>query len=160
MRFARTKAELRSVLQPFLENEKVREMGSYIQHGDVTTLEHCLRVALISYLLVKLLHLRVDLWVLLVGALLHDFYLYDWHDPHEAQPLFEMHGFTHARKAAYNARKYFDVDDRVVSVIYSHMFPLNLTAVPKRREAVIVCVADKIAATQETVAGYWKKVAA
>ena len=31
-------------LRPYLENESVQKMKTYIQHGDVSTYEHCLNV--------------------------------------------------------------------------------------------------------------------
>lgn len=47
-------------------------------------------------------------------------------------------------------------------MIRSHMFPMNLT-VPRYRESVILCIADKLCATRETFStrkkrrGYKKK---
>ena len=37
-------------------------------------------------------------------------------------------------------------------MIRSHMFPLNLT-LPRYRESVILCLADKVCAVKETVSG-------
>ena len=37
------------------------------------------------------------------------------------------------------------------SIIVSHMWPLNITKVPKSREALILCVADKCIALRETL---------
>ena len=84
--------------------------------------------------------------------MLHDFYLYDWHKPEEAQPL---HGFRHPATALRNARKHFALNKVEENVIISHMWPLTLRKVPRCREAALVCLADKICSLHETVAG-WK----
>ena len=95
------------------------------------------------------LHLRADTEVLVRGALLHDFYLYDWHQ--EDNGDHNWHGFIHADRAEQNAVKYFDVDGKTRHVIRSHMWPLNLSRPPRSREAWIVCVADKVVSAYETV---------
>ena len=35
-------------------------------------------------------------------------------------------------------------------MIYTHMFPMNLR-IPKYKESMILCMADKIVATKETI---------
>ena len=50
-----------------------------LQHGSVTVYAHCLRVACTACALARALHLRVDENALIRGALLHDYFLYDWH---------------------------------------------------------------------------------
>lgn len=70
-------------------------------HGDTTTLEHTLLVALLAFRLArrKILSPRVDLRLLVRACLLHDLYLYDWHNPDTHGGL---HGFHHPRVAASN----------------------------------------------------------
>lgn len=80
------------------------------------------------------------------GALLHDFFMYDWHDPGNLRLL---HGFTHAREALSTAQKQFELNDIERDVIRKHMFPLNI-ALPRYRETVIVTIADKVSAVLET----------
>ncbi len=78
-----------------------------------------------------------------------DFYLYDWH--HKDNGTHRLHGFTHAARACRNAQTYLGIDHRTAKVIYCHMWPLNPTRIPTSREAWVVCIADKLAALQETV---------
>ena len=70
---------VQSFLVRYSQHKKFREMRHYIQHGRISTLEHCISVAKASLWLSRHLHMRVDEKALLTGALLHDFYLYDWH---------------------------------------------------------------------------------
>ena len=84
-----------------------------------------------------------------VGALLHDFYLYDWHDDDGGSH--RLHGFTHPEQARQNAVEVFDIDEKEQEIIRTHMWPLTLSAIPKSREAAIVCLADKWCSLQETL---------
>ena len=61
-----------------------------------------------------------------------------------------MHGYTHPAKACENAVTYFDVNEDVQEVIRRHMWPLTLRSFPKSREAILVCMADKLCAIRET----------
>ena len=141
--------ELQKILDNLESNDVVQEMKKYNQHGNVSTYEHCRNVAKLSYKINKLFSMNADLDVLLVGAMLHDFYLYDWHCEDNGEH--RLHGFKHARTARDNAKKHFDIDDATSHVIYSHMWPLNLGRVPRTKEAWIVCVADKYISLYETI---------
>lgn len=96
------------------------------------------------------LHIRVNYENLILGALLHDFYLYDWHN-HVDEGV--LHGFAHPHIACKNAAMRFHVNAEVQHIITTHMWPLTLRFVPRSREAVIVCLADKYCSTLETAAG-------
>lgn len=141
--------EMNRILSGLQTDERVQEMRKFIQHGKVSTYEHCESVARLSYKIDRLLSLHSDLRVLLVGAMLHDFYLYDWHN--DDGGAHRLHGFTHAKAACANARAHFAIDDRTGHVISSHMWPLNLKKLPMTREAWIVCVADKCVSAYETL---------
>ncbi|MBR1874193.1 MAG: HD domain-containing protein [Eubacterium sp.] len=141
------KQEILDVIGKYLEHPRVQEMKEYIQHGSVSTYKHVVNVTKIAYRLDKKLHLGNDREVLLTAALLHDFYLYDWHD----KPYSDLHGYRHPARAAKNAEEIFGVDERVISAIESHMWPFTLTKIPKSREAWTVCMADKIATVIETL---------
>ncbi|MFR7670499.1 MAG: hypothetical protein ACLU0O_07265 [Collinsella sp.] len=59
----------------------------FIQHGDVTVYAHVTSVARASLSFAERLGragISVDRASLLRGALLHDYFLYDWHDPTRA----------------------------------------------------------------------------
>ena len=61
--------ELYQMLRPYLKNEKVQQMNTYIQHGSVSTLQHCKYVAEVSCWLNRRLHIGANPHALLVGAL-------------------------------------------------------------------------------------------
>ena len=137
-------------LKDYLHNPIVEQMKNYKAHGKKDVYTHCIDVAKMAYQLNDKFSLNADLNTLLIGALLHDFYLYDWHDAPINTKLFEMHGYTHAKIAKENAVKYFDIDEDVQKVIECHMWPLTLRSFPNSKEAFIVSVADKICALKET----------
>ncbi len=116
-------------------------------------LEHSIRVAETSLMLSDLLGRKTKIQCsekeLVRGALLHDYFLYDWHEKNAGH---ELHGFTHAAAALKNARKDFQITEKEADIIEKHMFPLNLTKVPGCREAWIVTMADKYCSLVETIA--------
>ena len=136
-------------LSDILKNGHVKRMKGFIQHGRVSTYDHCKSVTRLSYRINRALHLHADEGRLLRGAMLHDFYLYDWH--HYDGGTHRLHGFHHAEVAARNARNLLHVDGKEAEIIRTHMWPLTITKVPRSREAWIVCLADKVCSVRETL---------
>ena len=139
---------LRALLKGTADTPAAQRMRRFKQHGSVTTYRHCTDVTRMCFLLNRRLHLGADERSLVRGAFLHDLYLYDWHDKDASH---KWHGFHHADKALENADRYFRLSQKERGMIYSHMWPLNLTRVPRSREALILCVADKLCALRETL---------
>lgn len=137
------------LLARFRNDPKVQEMKNYIQHGTITTYEHCERVTELAFLLNRRWNLGADEKTLVTGAFLHDFYLYDWHAYDDGEH--QLHGFFHPGKAVKNAKKYFQVTEKEEEIIRNHMWPLTLTRMPMSKEAWIVCMADKCVSTRETL---------
>ena len=125
-------------------------LKDFYQHGNTTVYSHCLDVAAKSLYLADEYKANIDRKSLIYGALLHDYFLYDWHDtPKE----YGLHGFTHPMTAMKNARQDYDIDAKTAWIIRTHMFPLVPIA-PKSKEGWIVCIADKMCASHETIAPY------
>lgn len=128
-----------------------------IQHGDTSVFTHSVNVTLMAADIAHDLRIPVDERVLMRGALLHDYFLYDWHVP---DPSHRLHGFRHPGFARANAIRDFGVGPLEQHMIARHMFPLTPLP-PTCREGLILCVADKIVASRETAHGIhlkWKKV--
>ncbi len=127
-------------------NKKVLQMKNYIQHGSVSTYDHVIDVAKMSLVLNRKMHAGANEEELVTGAMLHDYYLYDWHEPHG-----HLHGYSHPQTAMENASRDFDLTEKEKNIIRSHMWPLTLFHMPASREAWIVCAADKMVSAQETI---------
>ena len=52
--------QLYAILQQYDENPQVQRMREFIQHGDVTTYQHCKNVVRVSFWLNRRLHLHAD----------------------------------------------------------------------------------------------------
>ena len=137
-----------SMIEEYGRNQIIQQMDTYIQHGETTTLEHCRNVAWMSYIINRNLRLNSDEESLVRGAMMHDMFLYDWHD---GKPERKRHGFDHPGIACRNAVEYFGISEKEQSIIMSHMWPLNIRYLPRCREAAIVCFADKYCAVLETL---------
>lgn len=142
-------AFFREVLQEIASTEESRflQCKDFIQHGRTTVRRHCIRVAHTAYYMAKRLKLKVNERELIRGALLHDYFLYDWH---EKSLKNSIHGYTHPKAAMNEAKKDFNLSDREKNMILRHMFPLTPLP-PKYKEGWLLCIADKICATKETL---------
>ena len=140
------------LINPYLECTELREMDKYVAHGKTTVFEHCYLVAKLSYTICTLLPMEVDIKSVVTGAMLHDYYLYDWHIE---DPKHKWHGRTHGRTAYINASKLFNLTEKEKNIIESHMWPEAFKYPPKYFESIIVAMADKIQASVELV--YRKK---
>ena len=126
-------------------HKKVNLMKKFIQHGNVNTYKHALNVVKMGIRINNFFHLESDRKELIFGAMLHDFYLYDWHK----KSIKKLHGFFHSRIAVKNAIEEFNINKNIQNIILCHMWPLNITKVPKNKEGWIVCLSDKICTVKE-----------
>ncbi len=129
------------ISSPTMENERI-----YYQHGNVSILEHSISVAILCVIIAEWTKLPVNLKWLIRGALLHDYFLYDWHD---GARWHKWHGLRHGEFARENAVRDFGVGELEQGMIKDHMFPLT-RHVPDSYEGKILCVADKWCACNET----------
>ena len=129
-----------------LEHPQVQQMSQFIQHGDTTCLEHCLLVAFLTYRFCR--RHRLVYRAAARAALLHDFFLYDWHT-HYQQTGQRFHGFHHPATALQNALEEFSLTDMQQDIIRKHMWPLTIIP-PRYKEAYVVMWMDKYAAILET----------
>ncbi len=130
-----------------LDSENMKREKRFIQHANVSTYDHSISVATMSLTLAAIFRVKVDKVSLVRGALLHDFFLYDWHDK-TAMP--KAHAYLHPLIAFDNAKKEFKLNAIEKNIIQAHMFPLSIV-MPKYKESWIVVMADKICAMNEIV---------
>ena len=133
------KQELEDIYQFYLHNEKILKMKEISMHRGSNCYIHSFKV---TKLAIKraLRHKKGDLYVILVGAILHDYYLYDWRIERDKM---KHHLSSHPFAAAENATRDFNIPPKIKKVIESHMWPVNFTEFPKSKEARIISNADK-----------------
>lgn len=129
-----------------IKTENYTTMEEYVQHGAVSVRRHSVSVAYASVRLARKLGVSCDEKLLVRGALLHDYFLYDWH---EKSDWHKLHGFRHANIALQNAVKDFELGRIEQEIIKKHMWPLTVVP-PKCREAWLVVMADKYCSLLET----------
>ena len=125
-----------NIVRDILDNEEFNKI-KYIEHHGTTRFEHSMRVAYFSYGIAKLL--RLDYKEVARAGLLHDFFLSDMERTTKDRFLST---FTHPKYAVETASKHFELSDKEVDIIKSHMFPLY-TSIPKYAESWIVSLVDK-----------------
>ena len=139
---------VRKLAEELERDGRFGEERSYVQHCETTVYQHSINVAELSLKIAKKLNLRVNKRALVRAALLHDYFLYDWHvyDPSRA-----FHPNNHPRVALKNASEDYKLSCIEQDAILSHMFPASLK-IPYYRESWIITVADKCCAAKESIA--------
>lgn len=120
-----------------LQNELVKSMKQYNHHGTINTHFHSVFVA---YTALKICNrLGKEPRDTVRAALLHDFYLYDWHiEKHE-----ELHAWYHPKAAVANIKANLgELTSEQENMILAHMWPLHLMP-PRTLGGWILTVADK-----------------
>ncbi len=126
-----------------LSSEVVQQMRQYPHHKTVSTFWHSVYVSYLTYRFCGGLHLQQR--EAARAALLHDFYLYNWY----VEKHGEYHVWYHPKTAVKNAEAYFGpLTEKQNNMILSHMWPLFVEP-PKSKEAYVLTLADKIAATRD-----------
>jgi uncharacterized membrane protein len=134
------------IISDIISNAEYRKLRNFYHHN-TTIYEHLQYVSYISYRMAKALGL--DYRSATRGALLHDFFLYDWHTHDEPDlPKNKNHGLAHPRIALGNARKHFTLNRIEEDIIVKHMWPFTLRP-PRYMESYVVTFADKFSASRE-----------
>lgn len=137
--------EFKNICKNVIDNPEYQKLKE-IKHHDKDIYTHNLKVAWISYLTAKKLKLHVQEMVR--GALLHDFFFYDWRVK-GAKDEFLPHGFTHPFVSRRNAEKVFGHLTPIErDIIMKHMWPLTVIP-PRYPESFLVSLIDKLIASKE-----------
>ncbi len=132
-----------------LDSDNFKKTNEHIQHGNMSVNNHCINVAKYSLAISKKLRINCSQRELVRGALLHDYFLYDWHDK-QRENRKRLHGFYHPGIALRNASREYKLTPRERDIIKKHMWPLTVVP-PQCREAWIVTTADKYCSLLETI---------
>jgi len=139
--------EFYDLVRDIVKNPAFRQMRKYQHHIRSNVYDHSLKVAYFCYCHHKRFGGRISLSEFVRGALLHDYYLYDWHDD---WPKHCRHLFTHSKQALQNAlRDHPALTYTQQDMIRSHMFPITPHTVPKTAAGWWICFYDKIAAISD-----------
>ncbi|MCX5850139.1 MAG: hypothetical protein NTW65_11920 [Deltaproteobacteria bacterium] len=140
--------EFYDIINDIYEHDEVLKLKEHYHHNS-SIYEHVMDVSYFSYRACKFL--KLDYQSAARGALLHDFFLYDWRN-HDVPDLPEekFHGIEHPKIALVNAEKHFTLNDIEKDIVIKHMWPLTLVP-PKYKESFIVSFADKYLASKEFV---------
>lgn len=148
------KEKLEEIIAFLSENTRFDETKNFIQHGNTSVYTHVISVAKKSIEIAEKYNLKVDMDSMIRGALLHDYFLYDWHDGKRERWI---HGFTHPMKAYKNAKVEINLNRLERDIIIKHMFPLTILP-PRYLESWIVTFADKYVSAVETLSSRFVKV--
>lgn len=142
-----------------LHSESFNKSKDYIQHGKKSVFQHSVDVANMSVKISRVLPFKFEEKSLVRGALLHDYFQYDWHDKNTRpkvrviKDIKKLHGFTHPQTALKNANRDFKLNPIEKEIIKKHMWPLT-SVPPMCREAWVVTLADKVCSLKETICRY------
>lgn len=138
-----SKREYNSIVREIAYHEEFGKTRNY-RHHHSSIYSHCLSVSYSSYVISK--HLKLDYKSVARGALLHDFFLYDWRLAHPQKG--RNHGLEHPKTALRNAMAYFPLNETEKDIIRRHMWPFTL-ALPQYAESYLVLIIDKYIASKE-----------
>jgi uncharacterized protein len=128
-------------------DRRIIALAAFPHHCRFTAFEHVVSVAKLSLKLARLLPGRFDLESTVRGAMLHDYYFYDWRDKEQWH---HGHLKKHPKIAYVNAcRDFGDLNPTEKDIILHHMWPHPLSAMPRSKEAWIVSFADKMISLKE-----------
>ena len=134
--------EYHALVKNILCNREFLKLSLYTHHQWTTRLMHSINVSYLSWFIAR--KLGCDEKTAARAGLLHDFCPYDFR---AETPTGEHQAFYHPKAAADNSAAHFDVTDRELDAILSHMFPLG--PLPRNKEAWIISFADKACAIAE-----------
>ena len=140
------KEKLETLYYFYLNNPLVDRMKDISMHRGSNCYIHSFLVAKLAIKRALRKKKDLDLESILLASIFHDYYLYDWRSD---KRLLKHHGSKHPFIAIDNAKRDFDISDKVADLIKTHMWPINFRCFPKTTEARIVCNADTWIALKE-----------
>lgn len=135
------KQQLENIYQTFLNDSRIKRMEEISMHRGSNCYFHCFKVAKKAVRRsFRSFNKKINYEAVLIGAILHDYYLYDWRKDRSKR---KKHARNHPFNASENASRDFDISKKVKRIIETHMWPINIKDFPKSKEARIVSLCDK-----------------
>ncbi|AND78559.1 HD domain-containing protein [Streptococcus pantholopis] len=125
-----------------IRHPRFQRLDGITQHQHSTRLEHSINVSYTSFRIAR--KLGWDKKSTARGALLHDFFYYDW----RVTKFNKSHAWVHPRIAVRNARKLTQLSKKEEDIILKHMWGATV-APPRYKEGYIVTMVDKYWAVKE-----------
>ena len=133
------------IIDNILENKEVQKLRT-IKHHNTTRMDHSLKVSYYSYKIAKTL--RLDYEDVARGGLLHDFYEEEISKCNKIKDKVLLFSTKHPDNAVTNATTHFDLSEKEINIIKTHMFPVDYK-VPEYAESWIVSLVDKFLSVGE-----------
>ena len=143
------------IIDDILKNDEFKKMEN-IKHHNTTRLNHSLKVSYFSYKVAKLL--KLDYKEVARAGLLHDFYSEEISKCSKIKDKVLLFSTQHPNKAVINAKNNFELSEKEINIIETHMFPISYK-VPKYAESWIVSIVDKVTSTGEFSVKFGYRVA-
>lgn len=151
------------IVEEVLLSDEFQKRKLFPHHHNISVWVHSILVSFNSFIYSK--YFNADSRICALAGLLHDFYPDAWLYSEELaklengrytnnlkvkKPLFEMHGFTHGKRAAENYVRYFPhlENKKITNSIKHHMFPLTICP-PRYKEGYIITLVDKLNSCHE-----------
>lgn len=135
------------LIEDILDNNEFIKLKN-CPHHKINRLEHSKRVSYLSYKISK--KLKLDYKSVARAGLLHDFFLNNYKEENKLNLL-----VNHPSKALNNSQKYYNLNDKEINIIESHMFPINIKKYPMYKESIIVSIVDKLVGVYDKLYAYF-----
>ena len=138
--------EFKAIIKDIVTNDKFLQLKDF-RHHNSSIFDHVKSVAYITYRYCR--NKKLDERSATRGALLHDFFLYDWRTGLDKKGNYNKgHIYLHPKMALENSEKEFNLNDIERDIILNHMWPLS-PSLPKYKETFIVTFIDKYISSKE-----------
>lgn len=128
--------EFMVLIKAYIQNINFISLKENGHHNGISVYNHLLAIAYLTYK-IKDKKNKKDA---VIGALLHDYYLYNWH---LRERKHRFHSVRHPHIALKNARNDFELSKKSEDIILKHMFPVTFYLIPKYTDTWLVSFIDK-----------------
>ena len=139
--------ECLSFIKYLSRDARIVKLKKIKQHHCSNRYTHCVRVAYSCYKFAIKSPIKYNMHDLILGAMLHDYFSYDWRMKDKKKHKAPLH--NHPKEALIEAKKDFEISPLVEDIILHHMWPITLFKIPRSKEAFLVSWIDKVVTISE-----------